>query len=102
MKKTRLNTCHHKLNAKMIEFFDWEMPIEYTGIVNEHLAVRSRAGLFDVSHMGEILVSGGQALDYIQWLTPNNAARVNQEKAQYTCLVTPQGTFVDDMLVYCL
>lgn len=102
MKKTRLNACHQKLNAKMIEFFGWEMPIEYTGIVKEHLAVRNSAGLFDVSHMGEIQVSGAQALDYIQWLTPNNAARVNLEKAQYTCLITPQGTFVDDMLVYCL
>lgn len=100
MKKTRLNACHHKLKAKMIEFFGWEMPLEYSGIVDEHMAVRNRAGLFDVSHMGEIQITGTQALEYIQWLTPNNAARVNLEKAQYTCLITPQGTFVDDMLVY--
>lgn len=86
----------------MVEFFDWEMPVEYTGIIEEHLAVRNEAGLFDVSHMGEILISGPQALDYIQYLTPNNVARVNPSKAQYSALTTPQGTFVDDLLVYCL
>lgn len=84
----------------MVEFFGWEMPVEYTGIIEEHLAVRRQAGLFDVGHMGEILISGPQALDYVQYLTPNNAARVNPSKAQYSALTTPQGTFVDDLLVY--
>jgi aminomethyltransferase len=86
----------------MIEFFGWEMPVEYSGIMDEHLAVRNQAGLFDVSHMGEILVSGPQALEYVQHLTPNNAARTSPEKAQYSALTTPEGTFVDDLLVYCL
>ena len=86
----------------MVEFFDWEMPIEYTGIIDEHFTVRECAGLFDVSHMGEILISGPQALDYVQYLTPNNAARLNPFKAQYSALATSQGTFVDDLLVYCL
>jgi len=101
MKTTKLNSAHKKLGGKMIDFFGWEMPVEYSSIIEEHMAVRTRAGLFDVSHMGEILISGGQALDYIQYLTPNNAARLTPHKAQYTALTTPQGTFVDDMLVYC-
>jgi aminomethyltransferase len=102
MKITRLNAAHKKLGAKMIEFFGWEMPVEYSGIIDEHMAVRTKAGLFDVSHMGEVLVSGKQALDFIQHLTPNNASRLAPNKAQYTALTTPEGTFIDDMLVYCL
>jgi len=102
MKTTRLHDNHTKLNGRMIEFFGWEMPVEYSGIMEEHLAVRNQAGLFDVSHMGEILVTGPQALDTVQHLTPNNAARTNPGKAQYSALTTPEGTFVDDLLVYCL
>jgi aminomethyltransferase len=102
MRKTRLYPQHQQLNGRMIEFFGWEMPVEYSGIMEEHLAVRNQAGLFDVSHMGEILVTGTQALDFVQYLTPNNAARTNPEKAQYSALTTPQGCFVDDLLVYCL
>lgn len=86
----------------MIEFFGWEMPVEYSGIIKEHLAVRTEAGLFDVSHMGEVIVSGKQALDFIQYLTPNDAGRLAPGKAQYSALTMPQGTFVDDLLVYCL
>ncbi len=100
MKRTRLYTEHEKLRAKFVEFFGWEMPVEYSSIIDEHLAVRKKAGLFDVSHMGEIIVSGPQSLDYVQYLTPNNAARLTPEKAQYSALTTPQGTFVDDLLVY--
>lgn len=102
MKKTRLNTSHKNLGAKMIEFFGWEMPVEFSGIIKEHLAVRTKAGLFDVSHMGEILISGKQALDFVQFLTPNDAARLSPNKAQYSALTTPKGTFIDDLLVYCL
>jgi aminomethyltransferase len=102
MKKTALFDRHKNHNAKMVEFFGWEMPIEYYGIVKEHTAVRQRAGLFDVSHMGEILIQGSEALDYVQYLTPNDASRVDPERAQYSALTTPQGTFVDDLLVYCL
>lgn len=102
MKLTKLNSEHKKLGGKMIDFFGWEMPVEYSGIIDEHMAVRGRAGLFDVSHMGEILISGKQALDFVQYLTPNNAARLSPNRAQYTALTTPKGTFVDDMLVYCL
>lgn len=102
MKKTRLNSLHKKLGGRMIEFFGWEMPVEYSGIIKEHLAVRTKAGLFDVSHMGEILISGRQALDFVQLLAPNDAARLDPNKAQYSALTTPKGTFVDDLLVYCL
>jgi len=102
MKTTRLYASQKILRAKMIEFFGWEMPVEFSGIVSEHIAVRTKAGLFDVSHMGEILISGKQALDFVQYLTPNNAARLEPNMAQYTALTTPTGTFVDDMLVYCL
>jgi aminomethyltransferase len=102
MKKTALHDHHKKHDAKMVDFFGWDMPVEYSGIVKEHMAVRQNAGLFDVSHMGEILIQGPDALDYVQYLTPNNAAKLDQERAQYSAMTTPQGTFVDDLLVYCL
>ena len=102
MKHTRLFKYHKSLNGKMVEFFGWEMPIEYSGILDEHLAVRNQAGLFDVSHMGELLITGKQALDFVQYLTPNNAARLEPGQAQYSALTTPEGTFIDDLLVYCL
>jgi aminomethyltransferase len=102
MNRTRLYAAHEKADAKFVEFFGWEMPIEYSGIIQEHMAVRQHAGLFDVSHMGEIVISGNQALDFVQYLTPNNAARLDVNKAQYSALTTPQGTFVDDLLVYYL
>ncbi len=102
VKRTRFYECHKRLGARMIEFFGWEMPVEYKGIIEEHLAVRERAGLFDVSHMGEIIIQGKDALAFVQHLTPNDAARLSVNQAQYTALTTPQGTFVDDMLVYCL
>jgi aminomethyltransferase len=101
MKQTRLNALHKKLGAKMIEFFGWEMPLEFSGIIDEHVAVRTRAGLFDVGHMGEILITGRDALAFVQRLTPNDAGRLATNQVQYTALTTPQGTFVDDMLVYC-
>jgi aminomethyltransferase len=102
MKRTRLYECHEKLGGRMIEFFGWQMPVEYRGIVEEHLAVRQKAGLFDVSHMGEIIIEGKDALNFVQYLTPNDAGRLAIDQAQYTALTTPRGTFVDDLLVYCL
>jgi aminomethyltransferase len=100
MKQTRLNSNHKKLGAKMIEFFGWEMPLEFKGIIDEHLAVRLNAGLFDVSHMGEIIITGRDALAFVQFLTPNDVSRLDIGQVQYTALTTPKGTFVDDMLVY--
>ena len=102
MKKTRFNELHRKLGGKMIEFVGWELPVEYSGIIPEHMAVRTKAGLFDVSHMGEVLVTGKDALAYVQWLTPNDAGKLVAGQVQYTALMTPESTFVDDMLVYCM
>ncbi len=84
----------------MVEFGGWDMPVEYSGISDEHLVVRSRAGLFDVSHMGEIEIAGGDALGLVQWLTSNDASRLAVGQIQYSALTTPAGTFVDDVLVY--
>jgi aminomethyltransferase len=102
MKKTRFYECHKALGGRMIEFFGWEMPVEFKGIIEEHMAVRTAAGIFDVSHMGEIMVRGKDALAFVQHLTPNDAGRLALNQAQYTALTTPQGTFIDDMLVYYL
>lgn len=84
----------------MVPFSGWDMPVEYSGIVAEHLAVRERAGLFDVSHMGEIEIAGRDALAAVQRITSNDASRLGIGQAQYSALTTPQGTFVDDLLVY--
>ncbi len=100
MKRTRLYSSHKRLGARMIEFFGWEMPLEFKGIIEEHLAVRERAGLFDVSHMGEIIVRGKRPLDFLQYLTPNDVSRLEPNRAQYSALITSKGTFVDDILVY--
>ena len=100
LKKTPLNARHRALGARMVEFGGWDMPVEYSGIVDEHLAVRTRAGLFDVSHMGEIEIAGRDALNAVQHITSNDAAKLAIGQIQYSALTTPQGTFVDDVLVY--
>jgi aminomethyltransferase len=100
LKKTPLNAKHRSLGARMVEFAGWDMPVEYTGITQEHLAVRQRAGLFDVSHMGEIEVAGPDALPTVQWLTSNDVSKLANGQIQYSALTTETGTFVDDLLVY--
>jgi aminomethyltransferase len=100
LKKTPLNARHRALGARMVDFGGWDMPVEYSGIVDEHLAVRSRAGLFDVSHMGEIEIAGSDALKAVQQITSNDASRLSRNQAQYSALTTPEGTFVDDVLTY--
>jgi aminomethyltransferase len=99
-KKTPLNARHRSLGARMVEFGGWDMPVEYSGIVDEHLAVRTRAGLFDVSHMGEIEIAGSDALKAVQHITTNDASKLALNQAQYSALTTPDGTFVDDVLTY--
>ncbi len=84
----------------MVPFGGWDMPVEYSGIVNEHMAVRTRAGLFDVSHMGQIEIAGKDALAAVQRISSNDAAKLAVGQAQYSGLLTPQGTFIDDLLVY--
>jgi aminomethyltransferase len=100
LKKTPLNARHRASGAKMVPFGGWDMPVEYSGLSNEHTAVRTRAGLFDVSHMGEIEIAGRDALAAVQRVSSNDASRLSIGQAQYSGLLTPQGTFVDDLLVY--
>jgi aminomethyltransferase len=100
LRKTALNSVHRRLGAKMVNFGGWDMPVEYSGILSEHEAVRTRAGIFDVSHMGELEVRGEQALNLVQYVTCNNAAKLADGQIQYTGLMTPAGTFVDDFLVH--
>jgi aminomethyltransferase len=100
LKKTPLNARHRASGAKMVAFGGWDMPVEYSGIAAEHMAVRERAGLFDVSHMGEIEIAGKDALAAVQRISCNDASRLSVRQAQYSGLLTPAGTFVDDLLVY--
>jgi len=100
IRKTALNAIHRNLGAKMVNFCGWDMPLEYSGILAEHLATRTHAGLFDVSHMGEIEIRGPHALDLVQWVTCNDAAKLAPGQAQYSGLMTESGTFVDDLLMH--
>ena len=100
LSKTSLNATHRLLGAKMVDFGGWDMPVEYSGLIAEHMAVRTRVGLFDVSHMGEIQLRGPEALDAVQFVSMNDASKLSEGQAQYSALLTEQGTFVDDILVH--
>ena len=105
IRKTALNAVHRQMGAKMVEFNGWEMPVEYPaaigcGIINEHMAVRTGVGVFDVSHMGDIRLAGPQALAAVQHISMNDASRLAVGQAQYSALLYPQGTFVDDVIVH--
>jgi len=100
MKKTTINSAHYRLGGKMINFFGWDLPVQYSGLSAEHIAVRTKGGLFDVSHMGEIFIKGNTALDAVQYITSNNIAKLKPGKIVYTALPDENGCFVDDMLVY--
>ena len=100
LRRTPLNARHRASGARMVPFAGWDMPVEYSGVTNEHLAVRTRAGIFDVSHMGEIEIGGKDALAAVQLISSNDASRLQVGQAHYAALTTPDGTFVDDMLVY--
>lgn len=102
MKSTPFTNKHIALGAKMAEFAGYNMPISYTGINDEHAAVRNNAGVFDVSHMGEFILKGEGALDLIQRVTSNDASKLTAGQAQYSCLPNAQGGIVDDLLVYCV
>ena len=99
-KRTPLYEEHVRLNGKMVEFGGWDMPVMYTGIIDEHTAVRTNAGLFDVSHMGEIEFTGEDTLDCVNHLTVNNASTLADGQAQYSILLNERGTVVDDIIVY--
>src|SRR5262249_58101106 len=94
LKKTPLNARHRASGARMVPFGGWDMPVEYSGITAEHMAVRERAGIFDVSHMGEIEIAGKDALAAVQRITSNDASKLQIGQAQYSALTTGQGTFV--------
>lgn len=100
MKKTALYNTHVQLGAKIVPFAGYEMPLQYSGLTDEHLTVREKAGLFDVSHMGEFLVSGENALDLLQYVTSNDVSKLTDGKVQYSCLPNDTGGIVDDLLVY--
>jgi aminomethyltransferase len=102
MKNTPFTNKHIALGAKMAAFAGYNMPISYTGINDEHQAVRNNAGVFDVSHMGEFILKGENALDLIQRVTSNDASKLTAGKAQYSCLPNEKGGIVDDLLVYCI
>jgi aminomethyltransferase len=100
LKVTPLNSLHRQAKAKMVNFGGWDMPVQYSGILDEHHAVRRAAGLFDVSHMGEIEIRGPEALRLVDYVTSNHAAKLNAGQAQYSGLLYEHGGFVDDILVH--
>lgn len=102
MKQTPFTEKHIQLGAKMAEFAGYNMPISYSGINDEHHTVRNNAGIFDVSHMGEFILKGQDALDLIQQVTSNDAGKLENGSAQYSCLTNENGGVVDDLLVYCI
>jgi aminomethyltransferase len=98
--KTPLYDAHVKLGARMVPFAGWEMPVQYAGVIAEHEAVRTKAGLFDVSHMGEFEFTGPEALACLQWLTPNDVSRLHIGQGQYSLLCNEKGGVVDDIIIY--
>ncbi|MGQ0763708.1 MAG: glycine cleavage system aminomethyltransferase GcvT [Acidobacteriota bacterium] len=101
LKRTPLNEAHRRLGGRMVEFGGWDMPVQYpAGTVNEHVRTRTHAGLFDVSHMGEVDVRGPDAIAFVNRLTSNDVSKLVDGQAHYTALTTPQGTVIDDLLVY--
>lgn len=100
LKTTPLHAVHVELGARMMPFGGFDMPVQYTSIIEEHMAVREAAGLFDVSHMGEVEVSGPHAFDFVQHLVTNDAAKLYDGRAMYTVMCTPEGGVVDDLIVY--
>ena len=100
LKKTPLNEIEKELGGRMVDFGGWELPVQYSGILEEHEAVRTHVGVFDVSHMGELTVKGPQALELLQKATCNDVSQLVDGRAQYTGLLYPTGGFVDDILIY--
>jgi aminomethyltransferase len=100
MKRTPLYGAHRRAGAKMVEFAGWEMPVQYGGVIDEHVAVRTRAGLFDVSHMGEIVIRGPGTLELCQKISANDVSRMKLQQAQYNLLMNDKGGIVDDVIFY--
>ncbi len=102
MKQTALHAKHAALGAKMVPFAGYDMPVQYSGLIAEHLNVRENVGMFDVSHMGEFFVEGPGSLDFLQKVTSNDVSKLSPGKVQYSCFPNHDGGIVDDLLVYCL
>ena len=100
LKKTPLNEVHRNLGGKMVDFGGWDMPVQYSGVIAEHLATRERSGLFDVSHMGEFFVEGEDAIEFVNRITTNDVTKLVDGQAHYSALTREDGTVVDDLLVY--
>jgi aminomethyltransferase len=100
LRRTPLHERHVAAGARLVDFAGWEMPVQYRGVIDEHRTVRTAAGLFDVSHMGEIRVSGASAEAFVQALTPNDVTKLTPGRAHYSALLDERGTFLDDLLVY--
>lgn len=100
LKRTPLYEIHQQLGGKIVPFAGWELPVQYSGLINEHHAVRQKAGLFDVSHMGEVFVTGPEAEQALQYLTCNDVAKLTDGKAQYSAIINPKGGVVDDIIIY--
>ena len=100
LKRVPLNNLHEKLGAKMVPFAGYNMPVRYSSDIEEHMAVRKSVGVFDVSHMGEFIVKGPDALDLIQRVTSNDASKLIDGQAQYSCLPNETSGIVDDLIVY--
>src|SRR4051812_44940033 len=102
LKRTPLFSAHQKLGGKLIEFGGWEMPVHYTSITDEHLAVRKAAGIFDISHMGEVTVSGAAAAEFLNSVLTNDVRKISAGEGQYTLMCNERGGVVDDLYAYCL
>lgn len=100
LRKTALNATHRRLGAKMVDFGGWDMPVEYSGLISEHMAVRTGVGVFDVSHMGDIQLRGPNSLAAVQRISMNDASKLKEGQAHYSALLYPTGTFVDDVVVH--
>lgn len=102
LKRTPLFPVHQALGARLVDFGGWEMPVQYSGIVSEHLAVRSKVGVFDISHMGEVIVRGKGASAFLDYLLTNRASKLGPGEAQYSLMCRPEGGVIDDLYVYCV
>ncbi|MFC6646888.1 glycine cleavage system aminomethyltransferase GcvT [Granulicella cerasi] len=100
LRKTSLHATHHAHKARMVDFGGWDMPVQYTGLIDEHMAVRERVGIFDVSHMGDIQLRGPNSLAAVQKLLMNDASKLQTGQAHYSAMLTPDGTFVDDVVLH--
>ena len=100
LRRTALNATHRAHKAKMVDFGGWDMPVEYSGLIAEHMAVRTGVGLFDVSHMGDIQLRGPGSLAAVQWLCMNDASKLAVGQAHYSAMLYPDGTFADDVVVH--